>query len=205
MPTTPEPPASSGLRERKKAARRDALIDASHELVREHGLDHVTVEMICDAVGVSSRTFFNYFDSKADAVLGIKPWALPADVADAFAAGGPTGRLLPDCGTLVEGILTDPPVDHARLAVVLELAGREPALVVRQMAAFEEHRLHIEALVARRTGAAAPGPREATLAAVVMLMTRAAFVHWDAAGCGSVPLDHLPAVVEELTGLVNDA
>ncbi len=39
-------PAEQGLRERKKRARRAALIDAAQNLVAEHGLDAVTVEMI---------------------------------------------------------------------------------------------------------------------------------------------------------------
>ncbi|WP_436736633.1 TetR/AcrR family transcriptional regulator [Streptomyces sp. BBFR102] len=74
MDSTEEPPAATpdapvGLRERKKAATRQAVHEAAMRLTREHGLDHVTVEAIADAAGISRRTFSNYFAGKEDAVL----------------------------------------------------------------------------------------------------------------------------------------
>jgi AcrR family transcriptional regulator len=58
-----------GLRERKKAATRQALHGAAVRLAVERGLDNVTIEAIADAVDLSRRTFSNYFDGKEDAVL----------------------------------------------------------------------------------------------------------------------------------------
>nr|BFF17902.1 hypothetical protein GCM10025730_14230 [Promicromonospora thailandica] len=98
-------PAERGLRERKKRARRLALIDAAQHLVTEHGLDAVTVEMISARAGVSPRTFFNYFESKDDAVLGADDGGLPEDVVGTFVDGGPTGRLLSDVQSLVAALL----------------------------------------------------------------------------------------------------
>ncbi|MEU2311365.1 TetR/AcrR family transcriptional regulator [Streptomyces albidoflavus] len=74
MDSTEEPPAATpdaplGLRERKKAATRQAVHEAAMRLTREHGLDHVTVEAIADAAGISRRTFSNYFAGKEDALL----------------------------------------------------------------------------------------------------------------------------------------
>lgn len=65
MSTTAEP----GLRERKKAATRQALHDAAMRLAIEHGADRITVEAIADEAGVSRRTFSNYFSSKEEALL----------------------------------------------------------------------------------------------------------------------------------------
>jgi AcrR family transcriptional regulator len=65
MSTTAEP----GLRERKKAATRQALHDAAMRLATEHGLDRITVEAIADEAGVSRRTFSNYFGSKEEALM----------------------------------------------------------------------------------------------------------------------------------------
>ncbi len=57
------------LRSRKKAATRQSLHEAALHLAMERGLDGVTVEDIADAVGVSRRTFSNYFTNKEDAIL----------------------------------------------------------------------------------------------------------------------------------------
>ncbi|MEU0797059.1 TetR/AcrR family transcriptional regulator [Amycolatopsis sp. NPDC005961] len=57
------------LRTRKKAATRQSLHEAALRLAMERGLDGVTVEDIADAVGVSRRTFSNYFTNKEDAIL----------------------------------------------------------------------------------------------------------------------------------------
>lgn len=63
--------AAPGLRERKKAETRAALRAAAMRLFLEHGPAAVTVSDICEAAGVSARTFFNYFEAKEDALL---PW-----------------------------------------------------------------------------------------------------------------------------------
>ncbi|PWH07938.1 TetR family transcriptional regulator [Brachybacterium endophyticum] len=44
---------------------------AALELVAEHGLDGVTVEMIAERAGVSPRTFFNHWATKETAILGL--------------------------------------------------------------------------------------------------------------------------------------
>jgi len=62
-----------GLRERKKAETRQALASAALHLADTLGPDGVTVEAIAEAAGVSPRTFFNYFTSKEDAIVGITP------------------------------------------------------------------------------------------------------------------------------------
>src|ERR1700710_3115353 len=61
-----------GLRERKRAETRDRLETAAVTLVLKNGIEHTTIDAICDAANVSGRTFFNYFDSKEDAILGLK-------------------------------------------------------------------------------------------------------------------------------------
>ena len=72
----PEPVVSSasagGLRERKKEQTRQALEETILRLVIEKGYENVTVEEVCEQVGISRKTFFNYFSSKRAAVRAFK-------------------------------------------------------------------------------------------------------------------------------------
>jgi AcrR family transcriptional regulator len=62
---------SGGLRERKKLATRQALGLAAMRLAVARGLDQVLVEDIANEVGVSPRTFNNYFSSKYEAICSL--------------------------------------------------------------------------------------------------------------------------------------
>lgn len=200
-PDRPDVPV--GLRERKKRARREALIDSTHRLAAQHGLDAVTVDAICADAGVSPRTFFNYFESKDDAVLGIQPWSLDPGVAETFATGGPTGRLGADLEVLVAAMLEHPMISPDRFATVMELARQEPRLLVRQMAWMENHRGAVEELMERRLAGAPPG-RVELLGMLLMVLTRAAFVRWDSAGGAGDAREHLPDVMHDLRSVLAD-
>ncbi len=63
------PPASQGLRERKKARTRASLREHALRLFREQGYQRTTVEQIAAAAEVSPSTFFRYFPTKEDLVL----------------------------------------------------------------------------------------------------------------------------------------
>lgn len=68
--TGAEPPAPAlGLRERKKRALRGELSLAALRLAKQRGLANVRTEDIVAAVGVSRRTFSNYFANKSEAIV----------------------------------------------------------------------------------------------------------------------------------------
>ncbi|HCN45248.1 MAG TPA: TetR family transcriptional regulator [Pseudomonas sp.] len=82
-----------GLRERKKQQTRRAIHGAALRLLDEGGLENATVERICDAADVSARTFFNYYPSKAAAILGLPDRVIPPEVAERFRRA--QGELVP--------------------------------------------------------------------------------------------------------------
>ncbi|WP_034622511.1 TetR/AcrR family transcriptional regulator [Cellulomonas sp. URHE0023] len=199
-------PGGPGLRERQKRARREALIDATHRLVAEHGLDAITVEAICDEAGVSVRTFFNYFETKDDAVLGHTPWPLESAAVDEFMAGGPTGHLLEDLQVLAASFLGDPHLDHGRMARAFELAAQEPRLIARHLAWLEKHKGQLATIVDGRMTRASTsaGYSGETVAATLMFLLHATFLRTEASSADVPVGDHLDTVVAELRAIVSD-
>ncbi|MGN2638891.1 TetR family transcriptional regulator [Nocardia takedensis] len=62
--------ARSTLRERTRAAMRAEVIEVAFRLFSEQGFDKTTVEQIAAEAGLSRTTFFRYFGSKEELVLG---------------------------------------------------------------------------------------------------------------------------------------
>ena len=67
-PTSTPPP---GRRDRKRIETQARIEDAAVFLVLRDGLDATTVDAISERADVSARTFFNYFESKDSAILGV--------------------------------------------------------------------------------------------------------------------------------------
>lgn len=73
-------------RERNQRDTWNAIHDAAYAFARDEGLSAATVEAVVARAGVSRRTFFNYFPTKEDAVLGARLPRLDDDVVDRLAA-----------------------------------------------------------------------------------------------------------------------
>jgi AcrR family transcriptional regulator len=58
------------LRQRTRDAVRQQIADAALIMFDEQGFEETTVDQIAAAVGISPRSFFRYFASKEDVVLG---------------------------------------------------------------------------------------------------------------------------------------
>lgn len=56
-------------RERKKEETKERIFKAALSLFQQHGVEHTTVEEICEKADVAKGTFFNYFPYK-EAVFG---------------------------------------------------------------------------------------------------------------------------------------
>lgn len=67
------------LRERRRERTWKAIHEAAVDLVKKKGLKQTTTDEIAEQAGISARTFFNYFPTKEDAVLGLRePQVTPA-------------------------------------------------------------------------------------------------------------------------------
>jgi AcrR family transcriptional regulator len=63
-------PHGSSLRDRTRKAMRDEVASVAIKLFAEQGFDAVTTTQIAQAAGISPRSFFRYFPTKEDVVLG---------------------------------------------------------------------------------------------------------------------------------------
>ncbi len=66
MSTSPDP-----IREQLIEARRNQILDAAAAVFAEKGFHRATTKEIARTAGVSEGTIYNYFDSKADLLIGI--------------------------------------------------------------------------------------------------------------------------------------
>jgi AcrR family transcriptional regulator len=189
---------TTGLRERKKLATRLALHQAALELVAERGLDGVSVDDIAARADVSPRTFFNYFPSKDDAVIGVDP-DTPRRLAEAFAARpvneSPVqalhGVLLARAADMAE----EPQLWPLRIRVIES----HPVLLARLMAGFAESERALSAAIAERIGMPTGALYPNLLAAVQSAVMRASLSRWRAGDF----LVSLPVVVDEAWGLLS--
>lgn len=149
LPTIPEAAAPEpGLRERKKAQTRADLERAAVELVLDRDLDDVTVDDICARVPVSHRTFFNYFDSKEDALFGVRrAWGdrelVTARLQEAY-DGSVVAAVIQTLFRALPAETADPALHEARMLI----ASRNPGLIRRRVRRLDDLRHGVVAAVA---------------------------------------------------------
>ncbi len=136
-----------GLRARKQRATREAIHRAAVELALEHGPDGATVAAISDRANISTRTFFNYYPSKEDAIVGLHEGLPSDDELDEFAAGT-SDDLIGDISRLLLGVFTvgDDELVAARRRLIVE----NPQLIQRHWARMQGVETRAAAAVADR-------------------------------------------------------
>ncbi|MGO9191784.1 MAG: TetR family transcriptional regulator [Streptosporangiaceae bacterium] len=187
--TTPGRPPLRRRDQQREQTRLDLAL-AAFELAKAEGLASVRVPQIAEAVGVSPRTFNNYFPSKEAAI--VFPTTLRAARMAANLAGRPAGEPLADALVAIvaghygpggQDGLPDGWLDGFRA-----LVAAEPALhgeYLKVMAASERR---LAEVIASRIGAAADDLEPLVLAAVVVAAERAAVMHWFRQSASRPPL-----------------
>lgn len=137
------------LRERNRLETWALIHEAAYSLALAEGLGKTTVEAIADAAGVSKRTFFNYFATKEDAVMGIQAPTMSEDAIAAFRAGdgqdvfGRTVRLMV---SVVRSMFPD----ESFTLRGKELVGRFPELRKRMFTHMSASEQLVEAVLLER-------------------------------------------------------
>lgn len=119
-----------------------AIHHAAASAALEQGPDAVTVAQIAAVAGISPRTFFNYFDSKEDAIIGVRPPSVSEETLQSFRDAAdmtPTRRvshLVADVASSTIG----PGVD---LVQRRRLSAAYPRLRTRLTQVFTDSRKHV--------------------------------------------------------------
>lgn len=196
--------AVPGLRETKKLATRKALSSATRRLAVTHGLDAVTVEMVCDDAGVSVRTFFNYFESKEAAIVGEPPAIGTPRSRQVFLDGGPTGRLLTDLMVLLDPTEAIEAEGRDEITMAFKLIQSEPKVLALQLAKGIEHERILTGMIAARRGLPADDSDCTTIAAVAQTVLRRGGLDWFLADDNTDVNVHLLAAADALTALITE-
>ena len=154
---------------------RAAIRAAALALTRERGYAAMTVDDVAALAGVSRRTVFNHFSSKADLlVVGLEPPA-PA-VVEAFVNG--SGSLLEDLGVLLASGAEAVESERGWLLSFPEIVRNNPEV---ERAVHERLRIVAQSLAeaaARRLGGEPDDPRPRAVVALAMAIQRSSLDLW---------------------------
>ena len=142
-----------GLRDRKRLDTRLRLEDAAVTLVLRDGLEQTTVDAISELADVSPRTFFNYFESKDAAILGLRPATIQAQELAEHCDRVADHGLLESVIHLLLTVIGPPSTRLTMREDRLEILRRHPHLLTTQLAQFTQMTAEVTdavaALVAR--------------------------------------------------------
>lgn len=143
------PSPRPGLRERKRAKLRRAVQTEALRLFESQGFDRTTVEQIADAADVSTSTFYRYFPTKEDVVVGDD---YDATLEAAFAARPTDEPLAESIRAALAELSATAEVDENFNLARLRLVASVPALAARYAGEERRSAEFLCRLVAERAG-----------------------------------------------------
>ena len=171
-----------------RADTRARIEQAALDLFARKGFQQVTTDEIADVAGISRRTFFRYFATKADAVWG--DFASHVDRLDHLLATARTDQpvLASICAAYVEVnayAAADLPMLRQRMALILG----EPALQAHSQVRYADVDRVVAEHVGRRTGETPTALLPRLVATTTRAAATTAFEVWLAGGTTSLADD----------------
>lgn len=191
----------SGLRERKKAQTREAIVDAAIDLFERNGYEATTIEDIAAEANISPRTFFRYFDSKLEVILaesdeeakGFAPLvaARPADE-------GPLEAMHQTIREQVKHLL----LGDSRTGRELKVVMSTPSLRNQALEHLRDHQSSLVPVLAERLGVDNDALQAHVLAAVLSTLVWTVVERWGTTGAD--PSRLLPMIDESFALLAGE-
>ena len=154
---------------------RAAIRAAALTLTRERGYSAMTVDDVATLAGVSRRTVFNHFSSKADLlVVGLEP--PEPEVVEAFING--SGSLLEDLGTLLAFGAEAVESERGWLLSFPEIVRDNPEIERTIHERLRAIAISLTDAASRRLGAEPDDPRARAVVALAMAIQRSAMDLW---------------------------
>lgn len=191
-----------GLRARKRRRTSTAIQRAALELALERGDLHPPVDAIAARADVSPRTFFNYFATRDEALVG-EPMRFPDDADPSVG-----DDLLDMLETIALQVLGDRELDRDLILLRRDVMRQHPELFARRVVQSHEIEQQLILLAERRAtldGSDRPHERGRIAALVAMGALRAGWMRWvDRAG-GETLDDAVRATFREVRTMVRTA
>jgi mycofactocin system transcriptional regulator len=146
-------------------------------LFTEDGFEDTTVDRIAAAAGVSKRTFFRYFDSKADVLWHAFDGEVRALQA-AFAAVPPHLPLMAAIRQVVVGVNRYRAEDVPELRTRMNLIGSVPALAASAAQHYDAWERAIGQFAASRLGQPAESLYPLAISRATLAVCRSAYERW---------------------------
>lgn len=122
---------------------------AAVTVAARNGLDHTTTEAIATEAGISTRTFFNYYNNKQAAILG-DPVKLDLAKAEWFVES--KTPIIDDLAELLGQGLKEDRLDRALLVKIIAVVDANPTLKEMFRARVEETSVSVSGLLEQRLG-----------------------------------------------------
>jgi len=167
------------IRERTRRLAQTELTMVAQDLFLEHGYDETTVDQIAAAAGMSKRTFFRYFPSKDDLVIG--KYDLfgdrMAEALDARPADEPVWESLRRVFDITLDYVQDDG-QRARNDAMEHIVQSTPQLTARYLEKLQRVQALLIGRVAQRLALSATDPRPAAIVAAAFACMHAARASW---------------------------